>query len=249
MAGQPTIVLSAMAPELSALRGATVASTEGQFGVRKLTEGVLGGQRVVLAEAGIGKVNAAVMATRLIDRYEPETIIFTGVAGGLDPDLRVGDVVVGDLTIHHDAGVIEGEGFRVHQAGHVPFFNPSDHLGYRPSKALIDRARRAVEGLPLAPVWGPVVPKVVFGVILTGDQFVNSEATRARLHREFGARAVEMEGAAVAQAAESLGVDCLVIRSLSDLAGSGSPADFAKFLPRVAINSARVVQAILEEAS
>ncbi len=142
--------------------------------------------------------------------------------------------------------MIEGEALTVHQAGHVPFFNPADRLGYRPSNALLECARVGARDVHLTPVVDPERnPRVVVGTILTGDQFVNCEATRERLHREFDAHAVEMEGAAVAQAAEALGVDCLVIRSLSDLAGVESTMDFVRLLDQVARNSGEVVKAIV----
>lgn len=83
------------------------------------------------------------------------------------------------------------------------------------------------------------------GVILTGDQFIRSPLVREQLHREFGAQAGEMEGAAVAQVADHFGVDCLVVRGLSDMAGEESHLDFARFTAEVAVNSARVVERVV----
>ena len=85
----------------------------------------------------------------------------------------------------------------------------------------------------------------MFGTVATGDQFVESEAERERIHATFGALAAEMEGAAVAQVAEHFRVDCLIIRALSDLAGSGSEIDFDRFLSEVSANSIRVVRVVL----
>ncbi|HEY5685949.1 MAG TPA: 5'-methylthioadenosine/adenosylhomocysteine nucleosidase [Acidimicrobiia bacterium] len=246
MTERPPVIMSAIPQELAALRAELAGRVDHPVGSRIATTGLLAGRPVVLGEAGIGKVNAAVVTTRLVDRFDPAVILFTGVAGGVDPDLGVGDVVIGERTIHHDAGVIEGEALQVYQAGHTPFFNPTDRLGFRPSDALLACALEAASGLALDPVIDPArAPRVVAGTILTGDQFVNCEATRDRLHRELGGHAVEMEGAAVAQAARALGADCLVVRSLSDLAGAGSDIDFVRFLDAVARNSARVVAAIV----
>jgi adenosylhomocysteine nucleosidase len=86
----------------------------------------------------------------------------------------------------------------------------------------------------------------VTGVILTGDQFIRSPLVREQLHRDFGAQAVEMEGAAVAQVADHFGVDCLVVRAVSDMAGEESPLDFVRFTEEVAANSARVVERLVE---
>lgn len=199
---------------------------------------------VVLAESGIGKVNAAAVTTKLILEHRPDVILFTGVAGGLDPSLGVGDVVIGERTIQHDAGVLVHERIDVYQAGHIPFFNPTDQLGYRPSDSLLATAREAAADIELETVLGRP-PDVTVGTVLTGDQFLDDAVTRDRLFREFGAQAVEMEGAAVAQVADRFGVDCLVIRALSDLAGGSATLDFASYFPQVAANSARLVGRML----
>jgi adenosylhomocysteine nucleosidase len=250
MTNRPVLVMCAISQEAALLRSEIEDAASEWMGRLRVTTGSLRGVDVVLAEAGIGKVNAAVVATRLIDRFGPRTVLFTGVAGGLDPALDVGDVVIGAWSIQHDAGVFQDDRLKVYQAGHVPFLNPVDRLGYRPSSDLLETARHAVgdvvlDSMDAMPGVGRQ-PRVVVGTILTGDQFVASESLRERLHRELGGQAVEMEGAAIAQTAELLGVDCLVIRSLSDLAGSESNLDFSRFLSIVATNSARMVTAILD---
>lgn len=239
--------MCAIPQELALLRSELDDRVENESG---WFSGILRERPVVLAKSGIGKVNAAVVTTQLIERLRPRIVLFTGVAGGLDPALRVGDVVVGERTIQHDAGVFGDDGIEPYQAGHVPFFNPTDRLGYQPSAELLAAARRgAAEARlqPLPPEAGGqgASPRIVFGTILTGDQFVNSVAVRERLHGRFGAAAVEMEGAAVAQVCERLGVDCLVVRALSDLAGGESTVAFARFVDRVATNSAALVGALL----
>ena len=93
--------------------------------------GTLDGHDVVLAGSGMGKVNSALVATVLADRFGCGAIVFSGVAGGLDPALAVGDVVIADRVIQHDAGLIEDDGLQTYQPGHVPFINPTDRLGYR----------------------------------------------------------------------------------------------------------------------
>jgi adenosylhomocysteine nucleosidase len=198
----------------------------------------------VLVESGIGKVNAAVVTTQLILQHKPEVILFTGVAGGLDPALNVGDVVIGERSIQHDAGVRFDGRLDPHQAGHNPIFNPTHVLGYYPSPALLDTAQQAVAAVAYSEVLGRL-PRSVVGVILTGDQFISSPIERERLHREFGAHAVDMEGAAVAQVTDRFDVDCLVVRALSDMAGDDSELDFARFLEQVAANSAVVVERIV----
>ena len=152
--------------------------------------------------------------------------------------------MIAERAVQHDAGVIEEERLHPYQAGHVPFFNPTPELGYAVRPDLLERVRARLEGLELAPLSAAAGgtgrrPKLVYGTILAGDQFIHCEATRARLHREFEAQAVAMEGAALAQVAERLGVPWLEIRALSDLAGKDSRFDFAKFVDEVAKSSAQ----------
>lgn len=239
------VIMSAIAQELTLLHE-QIEDSVPIAGLPGARSGRLAGRPVCLARCGIGKVNAAVATTSIIERLAPAAIVFTGVAGGLDERLHVGDVIIASRTIQHDAGVFEDDDtLRTHQAGHVPFFNPSTSLGYEPSSDLLEAAERASETLVLGEVSGRV-PKIEFGTVLTGDQFVNASATRRRLFETFGAQAVEMEGGAVAQVAEHFDVDCLIVRALSDLAGAESDIDFGEFLEQAAANSARVVRAVLE---
>lgn len=242
---RPVLIMSALAGEVGLLSGAMAGGDENPVGGHTFLVGTIGGRGVVVASAGVGKVNAAMVATLGIDHFAPRQVLFTGVAGGIDPMLGIGDVVVAEQVLHHDAGVFGPDGFEVYQAGHVPFFNPSDDLGYRPPPGLLDRARSVVAGLQLSPVLGRA-PAVVFGTVATGDQFIESEQERRRIHETLGAHVVEMEGAAVAQVACHFGVDHLVIRAVSDRAGADSAVDFGRFLDEVADNSARVILGMLE---
>lgn len=243
------MILSAIPPERASLSESLTDPVVSDLAGRHVATGVLDGIEVVVAEAGVGKVNAAVSVALLVERFECRLVVFTGVAGGLDPALSIGDVVIADHLVQHDTGVVGESGLEHYQPGHVPFFNPTDRFGYAPSRPLLDRVRARIETLSLPPVelgtGGPTRPRVVRGRILSGDQFLDSVTARDRLHRDLGGIAVDMESAAVAQAAELLGVDHLVIRALSDLAGEGSTLDFGRFLPAVAETSVRVLRHLL----
>jgi len=242
--GGSVLILSALDAELAALHETMTDLGEVRAGGHVFRRGVIAGTDVVVASVGIGKVNAAMVAALAIERFAPRLILFTGVAGGLDPALRIGDIVVAHTTVQHDTGVVGPDGFHPYQPGHLPFFDPTDAVGYQPSSTLLERARDTLEGVTLDRVLGRT-PRLVFGTVATGDQFISSEVERQRIHATFGAHAVEMEGGAVAQVADRLGVDHLVIRSLSDQAGSGSEIDFNRFVSDVSINSIKVVCTLL----
>jgi adenosylhomocysteine nucleosidase len=158
---------------------------------------------------------------------------FTGVAGAIDPSLSVGDLVVARRTIQHDAGVITPGGLERYQAGHVPFFNPTDAFGYEPSPGLLAAATSVIDEIELRPVLDRH-PLATLGTIVTGDQFLQDPVTRDRLLAELSAQVIEMEGAALAQFTSRVGCDHIVVRSVSDLAGEESTIDFERFLPEVA---------------
>lgn len=214
-------------------------------------EGRLDGHPVVLVEAGIGKVNAALVATLLLDRFGCHGLILSGVAGGLDPALGIGDVVIADRLIQHDYGATIDEEIRPYRPGIAPIGESSRPLTYELDPALRQNLEQALEGLDLAPIpaiaSGDVTrrPQLRFGTVLTGDQFINCEATRGRLFSRFAAQAVEMEGAAVAQIAERFDAPCVVVRSLSDLAGAESHMDIETFLSITAGQAATVVRRII----
>ena len=251
MADVPTIgLICAIPQELVDLRAALAQDRRTRVGGFDFDQGRLDQRPVVLAEAGIGKVNTATVATLLAARFEASALVFSGVAGGLDPELAIGDVVIAERAIQHDAGVIEEERLHPYQAGHVPFFNPTPRLGYDADPALLARVRARLEGLELPPLSRAAggtgrPPKLVYGTILAGDQFIHCETTRERLHQEFDAQAVAMEGAAMAQVAERMGVRWLEIRALSDLAGKESRFDFAAFVDQVAQSSFAVLRRLL----
>ena len=219
-----------------------------RIGGHAFWRGQIAGREAVFVESGAGKVNAGVATSLLLDRFDCGALLLCGVAGGLDPALGVGDVVIGTSHAQHDYGTQREGYFLTIQPGSRPSRGTDDwRPGYPESHALVARLRDAVEGLALEPLpdnvgVGRRTPSVHFGTILTGDSFINAEDQRQRLHAEFAAKAVEMEGGAVAQVARRWGGDIpfVNVRCLSDLAGRSSHLDFRTFLPIAARAASQV---------
>jgi adenosylhomocysteine nucleosidase len=193
-------------------------------------EGLLFGKRVVVCKSGVGKVLAALITQKLIDTYNPSAVLFTGVAGGLSPELNVGDIVIADDCIQHDLDA-RGLGF---ERGAVPYSN------YRFFKTDVRLKQIAMST--------PSRYALHKGRILTGDHFITKNEMNSYhyLTDELHGDAVEMEGAAVGQVCVVHGVPFLIIRTISDKANQDAAIDFNAFLPEVAKNSLDVVSHILQ---
>jgi adenosylhomocysteine nucleosidase len=234
----PIGLICAIPQELAHLRGVLAESESENIAQVRFDTGTLDGHYAVLAGSGMGKVNAAVVATLLANRFHCSAIAFSGVAGGLDPTLAIGDVVIADRIIQHDAGVLEDGRIQPYQPGYVPFINPTERLGYDVDPVLLTRVKKLLADVVVA-------GRIAYGTVLSGDQYLHCETTRDRLHREFAGRAVEMEGGSVAQVCEAFGIPWLVIRALSDLAGGNSRFDFASFVDQAAASSATILRRLL----
>ena len=238
-----TGILVAMPVEIQMLESQLKGkNTEKILGVDFHT-GVLNGRNVVMAVGGIGKVNAAMTATLLIDHFRPDEVIFSGVAGGLNPDLAPGDIVLGEKTAQHDYGDLTAAGFCPQPTGKgIPLFmNAPERLLSLAESAAKDAA---MEKVPTTQ--GERLPRIIRGVIVTGDVFVADAAKTAELRKMFKADAVEMEGAAVAQVCWKQNVPCLIIRCVCDKADDSAGADFELFLKSATTNSSKLTMSLMK---
>ena len=209
------------------------------------TTGRIGKQRVVVVETGIGKVNAAMTTALMLDHFRPRRILFTGIAGGTNPDLQPGDIVIASRTIHHDYQSITFDQKPTIQTRNSISgqMNPAYFLA---DSLMLLRAQTVTRSVTFEPIPGTTrPPTVVTGTVVTGDQFISSTQKVAQLRQDFGADATEMEGAAVAQVCYQLQVPHLVIRSLSDRADDNARRDMLSFYQTAARNSAKLVLAIV----
>ena len=210
-------------------------------------QGALAGRPVVVGRTGTGKVHAAIAATVLINHFTPAALFFSGTAGAVDPTLALGDVVVGTAVAHHDIGAQTSNGLQRRGPRH-PFSGELDGVLLQAPDALLGVARRVagtVKLPPLAAEAGGSTPRIVEGVIVTGEVFVANVAQREELRKNLNASAVEMEGAAVVQTCRYFNVPCLVVRSITDRADGEASVSYQTLRPRASENAALVVAAII----
>ena len=241
-------ILGAFPEEIKLLLSNVEKKTE--FAIQRITftEGILKGQHVVIAHTGIGKVNASLTTILMIEHFHPREIIFTGIAGAINPTLSPGDLVIGSTLAHHDYGTLTPEGTQQRPTRDPstlqenPIYFPSDTSLVR--KAF--KAGRLVSLEKIESSKGSRTPTLTSGIIVTGDVFVSSDIATKELRKKMNAEATEMEGAAVAQVSYQQQIPFLVIRSMSDNAGNNAYADMKNFYEAAARNSANLVMAILE---
>ena len=189
-------------------------------------EGILAGKKVVVVRSGIGKVNAGICAQILADVFSVDAIINTGIAGSLNKNINIGDIVLSTDVVQHDMDAT-GFGYRKGQIPQMPvfFFNADDNL-----------RRLAAE------VCKEVNPDIqVFeGRIASGDQFVCDQDVKNRIVSEFSAYATEMEGAAIGQAAYLNEIPFLVVRAISDKADGSAQMDYSEFEKTAVDHSVRL---------
>ncbi len=223
-------LIGAMAVEMEALMAQVENRQEQRIGMDTFVSGRLFGQDAVLAVCGPGKINAALCAQSMILHYQPQWILNLGVAGAGDSDVSIGDMVIATAAVQHDCDT-------------SPIGDP---VGLVSKLNLIElpcdadlRARLVQAASTLKDA------RVHEGIIATGDQFISNGDVRQRIHALFGAKAVEMEGGAVAHACYMHGVPCGVLRSISDKANGESEMDYPTFVQLAASHSTQVVEQLL----
>ncbi|RYF66003.1 MAG: 5'-methylthioadenosine/adenosylhomocysteine nucleosidase, partial [Comamonadaceae bacterium] len=183
---------------------------------REFWQGHLHGHEVVAVLARIGKVAAATTAAVLAERFKVDRVVFTGVAGGLGPNVQMGDVVVADEFLQHDM-----DASPIFPRHEVPLYGRSRFVADAALAAALGEAARSA--LPQA--------RVHHGLVISGDRFVSTTAEARALQTELpDALAVEMEGAAFAQVCHDFGVPFAAVRTISDRADDAAHGDFLAFV-------------------
>ncbi len=216
--------------------------------------GFFSGKQVVVAESGVGMTNAAMTTQKLIDQFHPRAVLFTGIAGSIDTNVHIGDIVVCDTWVEHDYGYVGKAGFQVESLS--VFLPRQDSIisiqAFSVDSNLLTVAHEIkAESLGLQPIGSRVPQVLIGGVGVTGNAFIDSPEKRQWLSSTFSAKITDMESAAVAQVCTVNNLPFIVFRAASDLAGgSGSETaqtELQEFFKVAAANSATVLIAYLQK--
>lgn len=242
----PIGIMSAMREEIAALIDKIETTHKVVKGMRTYYCGRLWNKEVVLVFSRWGKVASATTATHLINDFNVSEILFTGVAGGIEPSVQIGDVVIGEELFQHDMDASPLlERFEVPLLRMKSFESDKDKNELL--SASVDKFLETKEDFISADqlvFFGISRPRRISGQIASGDQFVSDSKMIDKIREGLpGVLCVEMEGAAVAQVCYEYKLPFNIIRTISDNADDNSHIDFPKFASQVA---SRYAQGIIE---
>jgi len=224
-------IIGAMELEVEALKAKLEQPQITTRAGMRFYEGLLNGTAVVVVQCGIGKVNAALCVQILADLFAVTHIINTGVAGSLNAALDIGDILVSADALQHDMDVSP--------LGYAPGQIPGlDRLAFAADETMAQAALQACAEV------NPDI-RAMAGRVVSGDQFISSDAVKARLIELFHGDCAEMEGAAIAQGAWLNGIPFVVVRAISDKADGSAELDYPTFERAAAQHSAKLVEAMV----
>ena len=195
-------------------------------------QGTIKGKEVVVVRSGIGKVNAGICSQILVDRYQVEGIINTGIAGSLRNEINIGDIVLATVAVQHD---VDATGFG-YPLGEIPQMGIKEFPADEKLRELAEECSKKAN---------PDI-QVFCGRVASGDQFISSKEKKNWIQDNFDAYCTEMEGAAIAQAAYLNNIPYLVVRAISDKADDSANMDYSEFEAKAVKNSVRLMAAMIE---
>ena len=221
-------IIGAMEEEVSQLKEKMTEVRITKKAEMEFCKGILNGKAVVVVRSGIGKVNAGICAQILVDDYQVDCIINTGIAGSLKNEINIGDIVVSTDTVQHD---MDATGFG-YPLGQIPRM---DTLAFPADEGLRKLAGEACRQVnPEIGVWE--------GRVVSGDQFVADKEKKTYILSISQGSCTEMEGAAIGQAAYLNHIPYLVIRAISDKADDSAQMDYPTFEKQAILHSVRLVE-------
>ena len=225
-------IIGALSAEVEGLKNLLTERRNRKICGITFSRGKLYGTDVVIAQSGIGKVMASACAAVMISHFKPALMINTGVAGGIDPELRIGDILVSSGAVQHDFDLSPIDG------------TPK---GWNPEleTVVVKADKRAADILLQAASEEGLQAKT--GIIASGDCFVADNEKKEDLASVFGAAACEMEGAAIAAVSAVNHVPFVILRAISDGADNDALMDFPAFCRLAADNSIKVMKRAIKK--
>lgn len=223
-------ILGAMQEEISPLLDHYKTYETIAFGGNTFYKVSLEDKTLIIACSRIGKVHSSLSAATMILYFGCNKIIFNGVAGGINPSYKIGDLVIGEKLCQHDVDItIFGHPFGYFSEGKI--FTQTNEALNKLAKEVAKESNITIHQ----------------GTIATGDQFVSSKERKEWIKKEFNADAIEMEGASVAVVCDNLNTPLCVIRAISDNAGDEALISYEEFLEHSAKQSAALVIKMIEK--
>ncbi|MFA9373366.1 MAG: 5'-methylthioadenosine/adenosylhomocysteine nucleosidase [Poseidonibacter sp.] len=201
-----------------------------EYANNKFYEVNYNGLDIVIAYSKIGKVFASLTASTMIEKFSCDTLLFSGVAGGINPELKIGDLIIADKLCQHDLDITA--------FGHPNGYVPGGKVFVETNENLRNIAKKVANENNIS---------VIEGTIATGDQFVHSVERKEFIQNTFNADALEMEGASVAVVCDALNIPFFILRAISDTADMDAGFDFDEFLKSSAKNSADYIVKIVDQ--
>lgn len=209
-------IICAMQIEADGILALTENKKSTTIAKMNFTTGTLFDKEIVIVVCGVGKVNAAMCTLALIQNFNPDAVINSGVAGSLSPLVSIGDIVIGTSSVEHDMNTTalgDKQGEVSFPDGSVMFFDCD--------KQICDTLYNVCKTIPDT--------KVEKGIIASGDIFVSDRKQRLHIAEQFNALACEMEGASIGHVCNRCGVPYSIIRAISDDLDENKGMDFVKF--------------------
>ena len=225
--------IGAMDEEVAKIKEQMADVETKQIASMEFLKGTVKGHPVVVVHSGIGKVNAAMCTQILADIYHVDAVINTGIAGSLNADINIGDIVLSTDALEHDMDAV-AFGYPV---GQIPRM---DTLSFKADEQLRKTAKEICEKV------NPDVT-VFEGRVVSGDQFISDKQKKEWLIENFAGYCTEMEGAAIAHAAYLNDIPFLIIRAISDKADDSASVDYPAFEAKAIEHSVRLLLALCEE--
>ena len=225
-------IIGAMEDEVSAIRQLMNITDTQTIASMEFCCGTLKGKEAVVVQCGMGKVNAGICAQMLISVFGVNAVVNTGVAGSLNNDINIGDIVISTDAVQHDFDV-SAIGFA---KGEIPY---TGLYAFEADKTLRAKAAEAVKAV--SPDTG-----IFEGRVCSGDQFIASKEQKKRIIEQFNGYCAEMEGAAIAQVCHLNHIPFVIIRAISDKADDSEEVSFEIFAKKAAAISASAVIHMIE---